>query len=518
MMSSNGKARKLGWMLFVLGLLTGFAVEDGDLSSIDSARRLQVTHALWTSEPPVREGDYPDFGVVGRDGAIHAWYGLGQSLVMLPADLVGSLIVGETTPESTGLKGRIKQAFLVYATFPLLTAGCLVLGYALLLQLGLGLRASVLGTMGMLFGTTLLQWTQVNQENSLTLLCFLGTLYACLRWLATGRIGYVVVAGCTAGFALLTRLPTVFETAAAGLVVLAFLFVPRVGEGAVVARARSQWLAAGAIFSAVLAVFVVAERFYQWSRFGSWTNTYIGIHERQNPSWYAGGDWWRGVWTLLFSPQDSVLWMDPGILLLALMLIFFWRKTSMGIKALTLCLFMLLLVLVAFYAPYPWPGGASGWGSRYTTTPSIVLGLLGFGLLAHFWRESCTGCKAVGFGIVTYALVAQIGSLLYWSNLEQLQWAAWGTESFLVGQRWLNTFALLGGTFGESGLMVPALSERIMRLNFMPFHVRAELGGPVGAAALALWLSLLAAILAWVVAIWRVASKRDLSGEKHDCQ
>jgi hypothetical protein len=517
-MSSHGKARKLAWMLFALGLLTGFVVEDGDLSSIDTARRLQVTHSLWTSQPPVRNGDYPDFGVVSPDGAIHAWYGMGQSLVMLPADLASSLIVAETTPESTGLKGRIKQAFIVYATFPLLTAGCLVLGYALLLQLGLGLKASALGAMGMLFGTTLLQWTQVNQENSLTLLCFLGTLYACLRWLATGRLGYMVFAGFTAGFALLTRLPTVFETAAAGLVVLAFLFLPRVAEGAVVARARSQWLAAGAIFSAVLAVFVVAERFYQWCRFGSWSNTYIGIHERQDPSWYAGGDWWSGVWTLLFSPHDSVFWIDPGILLLALMLIFFFRKISMGIKALAFCLFMLLLVLVAFYAPYPWPGGASGWGSRYTTTPSIVLGLLGFGLLANLGRESCTSFKAAALIIVAYALLAQVGSLLYWSNLEQLQWAAWGGETFLVGQRWLNTVAFFGGTFGESSLMVPALSERIMRLNFMPFHVRAELGGPVGVAALALWLLLLAAIVAWVVAIWRVASKRDLSGEKHDCR
>jgi len=284
-----------------------------------------------------------------------------------------------------------------------------------------------------------------------------------------------------------------------------------------VARARSQWLAAGAVFAAVFAIFVVLERFYHVLRFESISGTYIGIHKTQNPAFYVGGDWWRGVWTLLFSPHDSVFWIHPGILLLALMLIFFWRKTSMGIKALAFCLFMLLLVLVAFYAPYPWPGGASGWGSRYTTTPSIVLGLLGFGLLAHFWREFCTGFKAVSFGIVTYALVAQIGSLLYWSNLEQLQWESWGKKTFLVGQRWINTAALLGGTFGESSLMVPALSERIMRLNFMPFHVRAELGGPVGAAALALWLLLMAALVAWVVAIWRVASKRDLSGEKHDC-
>jgi hypothetical protein len=95
-MTYQNKARQLAWMLFVLGLLTGFVVEDGELSSIDTARRLQVTHSLWTSEPPVKDGDYPEFGVVGRDGEIHAWYGVGQSFMMLPADMIGSLLVGRS--------------------------------------------------------------------------------------------------------------------------------------------------------------------------------------------------------------------------------------------------------------------------------------------------------------------------------------------------------------------------------------------------------------------------------------
>ena len=508
-MSSHGKARKLAWMIFVLGLLTGFAVEDGDLSSIDSTRRLQVTQSFWTSEPPVKDGDYPAFGVVGRDGEIHAWYGIGQSLVMLPADVIGSLLVGETTPDPASLAGRIKNAFVVYATFPLLTAGCVLLGYAVLLQLGLKLKASALGAMGMLFGTTLLQWTQVNQENNLTLLCFLGTLYACLRWLATGRLGYMVAAGCTAGFALLTRLPTVVETATIGLLVLILLFAPRMGEGLVAARARSNWLAAGGVFAAMFAVFVVAERSYHLLRFDSVFSTYIGIHKLQNPVYYVGGDWWRGVWTLLFSPHDSVLWMDPGILLFALLLVFFFSRISPIVKALAAGLAVLLLVLVAFYAPYPWPGGASGWGSRYTTTPSIVFGLLGFGLMAHCWKDSCAGFKAACLAITAYALIAQIGSLLHWSNLEQIQWGAWGGETFLVGQRWVNSLALMSGAFEESGLMVPGLSDRLLRVNFAPFHINAELGSAFGGAALAVLLLLLVAVAALIVVVWRTASKGE---------
>lgn len=497
----KGLQRRLTILLFFMALLTGFAVEDGDISSIDASRRLQVTHALWTDEPPVRDGDYPEFGVVGRNGVIHAWYGIGQSLVMFPADMVSSLLLGETMPDPASVKGRIKHAFIVYATFPLITAACVVFGFHLLLLLNFQPTAAATGTIGMLFGTTLLQWTQVNQENNLTLLCFLALLLFCLRWFLTGHLGNMIGAGAAAGFALLVRLPTIFETAFAGLFMAVLLFAFRDAHGK--AKGRGNWLQAAGIFGAVFGLFVVAERLYQWVRFGSFTNTYIGAHQLQNPDFYVGGDWWRGVWTLLFSGYDSALWMDPGILLFALLLIFYFWRVSRDIKTLGFCLFALLLTLIAFYAPYPWPGGASGWGSRYTTTPAIMLGLLGFGLMAHLWPRMGKTAK-IACGILTaYALAAQIGSLLFWSNLEQVQWAAWGREYFLVGQRWLNFATVLGGEFCERRLMVPEISERLLRVNFMPFHVYSQFGVRAGAVALAAWGMLLAGILGLLVAIWK---------------
>jgi hypothetical protein len=326
----------------------------------------------------------------------------------------------------------------------------------------------------------------------------------------------MALAGCAAGLALLTRLPTVFETAAIGMLVLVLLFVPRADQTLVAARARSHWLAAGGVFATVLAVFIAAERAYHWLRFDSVLGTYIGIHNVQNPGYYAGGDWWSGAWTLLFSPHDSVLWMDPGILLFALIFVFFFNRIPAGVKALAISLGLLLAVLIAFYAPYPWPGGASGWGSRYTTTPSIILGLLGFGLLVHYWKDSSAGIKAVGLAITAYALLAQIGSLLHWSNLEQMQWEAWGDETFLIGQRWVNSLALVSGNFTEKGLMVPGLSDRLMRPNFMPFHVRAELGSSFGNLALAGWLLLLVTVAAWVFVVWRTASRGDTTQHIND--
>src|ERR1700747_267664 len=81
--------------VFLLGLAAGliaFVVESGDVDSVDTVRRLQTTHSFWTSAPPVLSSDYPDFGLQGRGGKIYAWYGMGQSLLMLPADMVGTAL------------------------------------------------------------------------------------------------------------------------------------------------------------------------------------------------------------------------------------------------------------------------------------------------------------------------------------------------------------------------------------------------------------------------------------------
>src|ERR1700752_5508849 len=72
--------------------LNPFVVQSGDVDSADTARRLQTTHSFWTSAPPVLPGDYPEFGLRGRGGKIYSWYGIGQSLLMLPADMVGTAL------------------------------------------------------------------------------------------------------------------------------------------------------------------------------------------------------------------------------------------------------------------------------------------------------------------------------------------------------------------------------------------------------------------------------------------
>ena len=91
----RGFRARLSDPLFLVALAAGliaFVVQSGELGTSDTQHRLNATHALWTSSPPVFPDEYPEFGVHGRGGKLQTWYGIGQSLLMLPQDIVGTFI------------------------------------------------------------------------------------------------------------------------------------------------------------------------------------------------------------------------------------------------------------------------------------------------------------------------------------------------------------------------------------------------------------------------------------------
>src|ERR1700677_2752854 len=81
--------------LFLLAIAAGliaFVVQSGELGNADTQHRLQSAHAFWTAEPPVFPQEFPEFGVHGRGGKLQSYYGMGQSLLMLPADVIGTYL------------------------------------------------------------------------------------------------------------------------------------------------------------------------------------------------------------------------------------------------------------------------------------------------------------------------------------------------------------------------------------------------------------------------------------------
>src|SRR5271166_1454928 len=143
--------------VFLLALTAGliaFAVQSGELATSDTTHRLQATHALWTAEPPVFPREYPEFGLHGRDGKLQTWYGIGQSLLMLPADLVGTFV--ERLPVFANYAGNdptVRNIIVSYSTNILLCVLTALVCFKFLRQLKFGVKEAVAGVLALLLLT-----------------------------------------------------------------------------------------------------------------------------------------------------------------------------------------------------------------------------------------------------------------------------------------------------------------------------------------------------------------------------
>src|SRR5208282_4316828 len=129
--------------------------------------RLQTAHSFWTSEPPVFPQEYPEFGVHGRGGKLYDWYGIGQSLLMLPADVVGTCV--ERLPVFADYNGNdpsVRNIIVSYSTNILVSVLTSLVCFRFLRQLGFEVNHSVLGVLALLLATTHLHYTQNMMENN----------------------------------------------------------------------------------------------------------------------------------------------------------------------------------------------------------------------------------------------------------------------------------------------------------------------------------------------------------------
>src|SRR6266446_8241189 len=174
--------------LLLLSLTAGllaFVVQSGELGTADTMHRLQTTHWLWTSEPQVFPNDYPEFGLRGRGGRIYSWYGIGQSLLMLPADLVGTWIAHWKIFAVYGDDPAVRSIVVSYGTGILVNVLTALVGFRLLRQLHFSVRESVLGALALLFCTTHLHYTQNMMENNYIMLLTLTGFSFQYEWLRT---------------------------------------------------------------------------------------------------------------------------------------------------------------------------------------------------------------------------------------------------------------------------------------------------------------------------------------------
>ncbi|HXX02062.1 MAG TPA: hypothetical protein VEJ00_12675, partial [Candidatus Acidoferrales bacterium] len=301
--------------------LLAFVVQSGELGSADTTHRLQTTHWLWTSEPQVFPNEYPEFGLPGRGGRLYSWYGIGQSLLMLPADVAGTWMARLQMFSEYQDDPAVRSIVVSYSTNILVNVLTTMVAFRLLGQLRFSVKESAAGVLALLLCTTHLHYTQNMMENNYILLLTLAGFSFQYEWLRSDDVRALFLGSAALGLNLLTRVTTVLDLIAAGVFLLAVLWFENV-------RGRTLWqrvLAYCKVAVPVYIFFLFAERWYNFYRFGSWTKTYLPlfaqVQRMQDPNLPPAFPWSTpfhvGFLGALFKPEKSIFLFDP-LLVLAL--------------------------------------------------------------------------------------------------------------------------------------------------------------------------------------------------------
>jgi hypothetical protein len=499
----------LSLLLLVTALFT-FLIQSGELGTSDTTHRLQVAHSLWTGQPQVFPSEYPEFGVHGRGGRLYAWYGIGQSLLMLPADLAGSAathlpfwrsyVNSETDPAIRSIVVSISTNILVNV----LTA---LAAFCLLGLFGFSTCESVAGTLGLLCATTHLHYAQNMTENNYILLLSITGFALQYQWLMTGSRRALFWGSAALGLNLLTRLTTALDILGVGcFLLLASLFIRReaslsantVRRSAqatpVVARKLPDLSTVRAYFYTALPIysfFLLIDRLYQYIRFGSWTNTYVAILAREqrqmNPALPANfpfnGDWVHGginsgIIGPFLAPEKSIFLFDPMFPLALLLAALLWRRLTPAVRAFLVATLALLVAYIVFYASYISWAGDFAWGDRYISSAVELASLLAIPLLLRYREALGRIIWHLGLIVTAASVVIQCGSLGFWLPLEIYQMDTFGHPTWVVFLRFKNIAAFALGSREAWGLNTPTMfadpwdAVHITTWNFLPSLLR----------------------------------------------
>jgi hypothetical protein len=503
--SGSGNPRLL---LCIAAALLAFAVQSGELGSADTMHRLQTAHSFWTFEPAVFPNEYPEFGVHGRGGKLYDWYGIGQPLLLLPADVVGTYI--EKLPIFADYRGNdptVRNIFVTYTTNILLNVLTALVCFRFLQLLGFTVSQSTAGVLALLFCTTHLHYTQNMMENNYICLLTLTGFSFQYEWLRSGSKKALLIASAAFGLNLLTRLTSAVDLFFGGVFVLLVLWFERAGK-------EEFWrkvVTYSKISLPVYAFFLLIDRLYQFARFGTWTDTYVHYftleHRLHDPTLPAKYPWETpfhgGFLGPLISWEKSIFLFDPLIALTILVAALGWKYFSPAIKSYVIAALLLVLGYVCLYARYTVWSGNFAWGDRYVSTAVELAAFISVPILLKYRAYLGRFVWTAGMVLVAASLAIQVASLAFWLPLEIYQGDDFGHPQFVVWLRFKNIVAFVFDKMAAWGLNTDSMTydqwdyQHITTWNFLPFVLRRMGAAPkwVVDAAFAIWVASIACLL-----------------------
>jgi len=434
-------------------------------------------------------------------------------LLMLPADLVATWIANWHIFARYQDDPAVRSIVVSYGTSILLNVLTALIAFRFLRQLGFQRAECVWGVLALLFCTTHLHYTQNMQENNYIMVLTLAGFSYQYEWLRSGCKRALLIGSGALGLNLLTRVTTGLDLIAAGVFLLLILWIENMS-----ARGIGQRLAGYCkIAFPVYALFAVAERWYSFYRFGSWTQTYIPIFAResrlQDPTLPENFPWstplHQGVLGALFKPEKSIFLFDPLLVLALIMLVLLWKRLSPEIRAYAVASLLLLTGYMFLYARYTYWAGDFAWGDRYVSTSVEMVALLSVPLLLSYRASFGRWVWRGGIVLIVISFIIQMASLAFWLPLEIYQMETLGHPTFVIALRFKNIVAFALGKMDAWGLNTEAMGQdqwdyvHITCWNFLPFLLRRVGAAPrwVVDVAFSVWIAGLAAL---GTVLWRL--------------
>lgn len=494
-------------------LAVGFlllAFSPGRLLSWDVSVRQSISRSLWTEGTVfVDKSHHRAEGMVKGQGGYTSFYGIGQTLALIPFDMVGYAMRGLAGGnEERG--NLLDQMPVVWLYIPLMGLLFWALSNWCLFQFGVPLRKAVWASSAFMGSTILWVYaSQSAQEEMLVGALFLGSMGLMLSWKTNPIPQKAFFCGLLAASAPLVRL-----NSALGLIILGGLFYHVLRE-----RWDHPKRNAGVIAGVVggLVPFALYCGFAYW-RFGS---VFASGYD-QTGSDHMGVIWGAVnptvLFGVLFGPGKGMIPLSPP-LLIAFLGVWALRKKQPVFSLSFLVALLVSTVIISRVTNNP--DGSESWGSRYQVH------LLAF-LIYPFWEGWKLCLKSVpGRAFAAVLLVAGIGIQVFGTlmpnSIEYIQSDVEGHHRYdmITGAASGQLGRRMGNVLGE-GDRVPAgtpaaKAENLtyMRDTYFPNYWGPSYSQKTGSAIpVMLWALLAFSGLGFLIVAYKISSSPLPQGGK----
>lgn len=397
--------------------VTRSIVEDGDFSVTSP------TYAEVAADPSLNAGGFTASAMPGEDGDRYAKYGIGQSLVAIPAYVAAEYLIAHllalgivVDPYGNQLTGTL--VFGTGLANALIGAATVALLFLLVVELGYRQRTALVLAGLLAFGTLLPHYAASFLSEPLAALCLTLVVYGLVRARGAGLPpGWLAVSGFAAGLALATKLALGVALLAPGLWLLWMVWDRYRLSLADVVRPLFAW-------GGPVAFWLAGVGAYNWLRFGSPLDSGYGAEASAYTTALR-----TGLEGLVLSPGKGLFWYDPPLLLALIGAVWFGRRHP-GLALVVLGMLAGMLLLYGRY--YVWWGGGV-WGPRFLV-PLLPLALLPAAeVVERAWAgrrwavASVAAAGVLGLIVTALPLVVPFDSyvIAYTSSPERLHDAIW---------------------------------------------------------------------------------------------